>query len=73
MAVATEWPLSGQLLLRHRADYARWVRNVFGITVFRLRSRLRIRIRSPPSHPVPPPASRWRPRLPRWRREQSMQ
>jgi hypothetical protein len=35
--VATDWPLSGQLHLRHQVDHAIWVRNVFGITVIRLR------------------------------------
>lgn len=36
IAVATEWPLSGQLYLRQRVDHAIWVRNVFAITVIRL-------------------------------------
>ena len=36
-AVATEWPLSGHLHLRHQADHAKQVRNVRGITVFRSR------------------------------------
>jgi len=35
ITLATEWPLSGQLLLQHRVDHAGCVRNVFGITVFR--------------------------------------
>jgi hypothetical protein len=36
-AVATEWPLSGQLRLCHQVDHGTCVRNVFGITVFRFR------------------------------------
>jgi hypothetical protein len=49
IAVATECPLSGQLHLRHRVDHAICVRNVFGVTVFRLRiSRFHMR-RSTPS------------------------
>jgi hypothetical protein len=55
--VATDWPLSGQLHLRHQADHAICVRNVFGITVFRSRiSYFRMRGRIPGRSPT----SEWR-------------